>query len=154
MSGFAISFSSNANTRKWARGQLELLGEKESFDASLSFWTKADYEMHWQHALSYILDENKPAALITSITDPKNSNFLRWWPMYPLSTIIVFREQLLFLDHLERPFDLKQPFDSVSPFDSVAPRCFTRKQEEKVSEWRIPKKLIKEFLSLPRNPPR
>ncbi len=111
---------------------------EESFISDLTFWSAADYERHWEAAAARIL-ESERTALITSITDPATSNFIRWWPMYRQGDSVIFREQVLFLQGLPEPFDAGHLEKFVEPRGPIGP-------DEPISEWLLPLDAIRGFL--------
>ncbi|QJR80430.1 hypothetical protein CA267_006410 [Alteromonas pelagimontana] len=110
-------------------GKIQIDDFKESFRSDLSFWSKADYERHWSQAAK-ALGEGFPVVFITSITEPIISNFFRSWACYPVKGELIFQEHILFLEDLERPFDLDAPHSNVRAYESVT------EDGERVSEWR------------------
>ncbi len=109
-----------------------VLGEfRESFVASLSFWTKAQYEVHWREALNRIVKDVSPSCLITTMYDPAVANFIFWWPMYRQGHDIIVHNQMLLLMEIEERFDPNNPYSSIPEYYSVS------EDGEKISEWRI-----------------
>lgn len=115
-------------------GSIQIDDFKESFQADLSFWSKSDYEHHWDRA-TQALNKGSPVVFITSITDPMTSNFIRSWACYPTSGDLIFQEQILFLDDLEKPFNLEKPHSNCLPYESVT------EDGEGISEWRISREI-------------
>ncbi|MGV6853455.1 MAG: hypothetical protein ACWA5R_14920 [bacterium] len=111
-------------------GEIQLDDFRESFLADLSFWSKSDYETHWREA-SKQLNGGRAVSFITSITDPDNSNFIRSWVCYPIDGVLVFQEQILFLEDIPQPFNLNEPHCNVLPYESVT------EEGDKISEWRL-----------------
>jgi hypothetical protein len=52
---------------------------------------------------------------VTSITDPANSNFLRWWAAYRDGDAVVFQEQICFLAELSEEFNPERPEPALRP---------------------------------------
>lgn len=110
-------------------GTIEIDEFRESFEADFSFWSRSDYERHWGHAAEELLG-GSPVIFITSITDPATANFIRSWVCYPTKGELIFQEHILFLEDLEKPFNLKTPHSHVPPYESVT------EDGEAISEWR------------------
>lgn len=127
--------------RLLGRGRLRIGGFEEEFETSLEYWSATDYERQWTTALERVLAHCRPAALITSLTDPARSNFLTWWPMYPAAENIVFQNALLFLDQLPAPFD------PMCWERFVPPRERYTEEGEQLSEWHTSAAAIRKFLA-------
>jgi hypothetical protein len=121
-------------------GEIQLGDHRERFIASLGFWSKSDYLANWRRSLSRIIHSARSSALITSITDPAQSNFLTWWPIYRLGDDLCFQQQYLGLNSLTRQFDPKDPYEHVPP------RVTLTADGQKISEWRIPLEAARSFL--------
>ena len=115
---------------KNGQGEIQIGDFKESFFPEFSFWVKSDYESHWNEASSHLLD-GKSVSFITSISEPDTSNFIRSWACYPVGEYLVFQEQILFLNDLERPFNLQEPHKNSLPYESVD------EDGNKISEWKV-----------------
>lgn len=112
------------------KGEIQIDDFKELFHSDFSFWSKLDYENHWIKA-SEELSGGNAVCFITSITDPNNSNFIRSWACYPINGDLVFQEQILFLEELNRPLNLNEPHSNTLPYESVT------EDGDKISEWRV-----------------
>jgi hypothetical protein len=109
-----------------------VLGEfSELFLASLSFWTKAQYEAHWREALNRIVQNVSPSGLITTMYDPVVANFIFWWPMYRQGSDVIVHNQMLLLMEIEERLDPNNPYSLIPEYYRVS------EDGEKVSEWRI-----------------
>lgn len=111
------------------KGEIEIDDFRESFFSELSFWSRADYEGHWLRAAQAV-KKGEAVSLITSITDPASSNFIRCWACYPFDGELVFQEQILFLDDLPEPFNLDEPHKNPHRYQSHTD------DGDKISEWR------------------
>jgi hypothetical protein len=118
-----------------------VLGEfRELFLASLSFWTKAQYEAHWREALNRIVNNVSPSAVITTMYDPAMANFIFWWPMYRQGSDVIVHNQMLLLMEIEERLDPNNPYSLIPEYYSMS------EDGEKVSEWRISIEDVSTFL--------
>jgi hypothetical protein len=110
-------------------GEIQIDHFRERFTSDHSFWSMAQYEEHWRQARQ-VAAAGYPARFITSITNPKQTNFIRTWVCYPMGGEVVFHEQILFLDQLSQLFDPMNPHAEI--------RSYERETEdgEEISEWR------------------
>lgn len=127
--------------RPAGRGEIRLGDFREEFEVVFEYWSPEDYERQWFEALNILLEEGKPSALITSLTDPDNANFLFWWPAYYEGDHIVFQNSVLLLDELASPFVLSRYAEFVPPRERMT------EDGEPISEWKIPIEDIREFLA-------
>ncbi|MAT14576.1 MAG: hypothetical protein CMJ46_04820 [Planctomyces sp.] len=121
-----------------------VLGEfREEFEIVLCFWSQSDYELHWLETIKQVAAGLlTKAALITSLHDPANANFITWWPLYVFNDRVLFQNQLLFLDQLEKPFELSRPFESVSDY-----RRFDQ-DKKLLSEWVVPMRWLEDYVRM------
>lgn len=142
---FAIRFmrtSLSTPKRRLAIGRIVLDDHWETFEASLSFWTKADYMNQWFDGLARILNGTSRSALITSMKDPNIANFIVWWPMWRVGDTVILHNQLLFMDQLAEPFNIH------NPYIHVAERRSTDDAGRSIAEWRVPMHQIESFLEV------
>lgn len=142
---FSIRFLPERVTRlsrgeKAAFGAIQIGHFQERFIASLNYWSMADYKNHWREALERVVGSKKKSCLITSITDPKNTNFITWWPVYKDGRFLRFQNQLLFLEQL------KSPFNPSDPYKHISSRRIINDEGQKISEWRVSVKAVKNYL--------
>lgn len=128
---FDISFT--GETVDYEDGILHLglitLGEvTEGFTASFSFWTQGDYQRQWLEATRRLLEPGSHSAFITCMYDPETANFINWWPVWRVDSLVVFQEQLLFIGAEEGSenyssyaarFSLDDPYAAVSDWNST-----------------------------------
>lgn len=119
-------------------GEIRLGELRETFLAELSFWDEAAYRRQWAGAIAQVLAGNR-SALITSLADPTNANFVRCWPMFPDGKSVIFQERILFMKDLSEPFD---PHD-IGRF--IEPRTSDASGGEHVSEWRVSLDAVRAF---------
>lgn len=115
---FSISFSlirlqEQAEQNAYAPGQIIISEFEESFLSSLSFWTKTQYQEHWNEAVTRLIRGEEKSALITSIPELEYANFISWWPMWRVHNTVYIQNQILFLNELHKPFDVSHWFDFV-----------------------------------------
>ncbi|MET7714369.1 hypothetical protein [Streptomyces sp. NPDC005407] len=102
----------------------------ETFRMDLSFWSVSDYRRSWKRALQVLADdETAISCLISSITDPGNSNFVFCWPLYRSGEDVYVQNSVVFLDELEGGFDPEEPWHFVGP------RCTIDDEGNRISEW-------------------
>ena len=119
-------------------GEIRIGPFRERFLSSLAFWDEAKYERQWVAAASHIMTADR-AVMITSLTDPATSNFVRWWAMYRDGETIVFQEQICFLD------ELSEPFDAEAPEKSMRHRQTMSEEGQPISEWSAPVSAVRVF---------
>jgi hypothetical protein len=143
MSHFNVEFTeppSKVIEPNLAYGRIQIGSFSELFLASLVFWTKVDYERHWLRSIQRIIDGQSKSCLITSNVNPKDADYIFWWPCYRIEDNVVFHNQILFFDQLEEPFDLENPYKSVSERETLS------EDGEPISEWSIPVSCLLQFL--------
>jgi hypothetical protein len=114
-----------------AAGEIVLGGFRELFLASLSFWTRVQYEAHWREALNRIVTKESPSCLITTMYDPVIANFIWWWPMYREAEEILVQNHLLLLTELKERFDPNNPYRFISEYGNRS------EDGEPISEWKV-----------------
>jgi hypothetical protein len=124
-------------------GRVTLLGEitlgtdSERFLASLSVWTRKDYERQWKEAAQYLVDGGERTAFFTSA-------FGMWWQMWQDEGDIRVQEQLL---HADRLALLPQPLDLTrTPYELIEDYQRITEDGEAISEWRLTVRDIERFL--------
>jgi hypothetical protein len=127
---------------KAAFGIIQIGDFKERFIASLNFWNVEEYERQWIQGLTRVVNHESESALITSLTDPKNTNFITWWPIYRTKEIIYFQNQFLFLADLSAPFNPRDSYRHVPPRTTK-----TEDGKQPISEWKLPIAAIENFLN-------
>ena len=111
-------------------GSITIGDHSEQFQSAMDYWDERRYEQQWEQA-SDRLRERKHAAFITSITNPRNSNFIRWWVCYVQNEELVFQEHILFLNELNEAFQEKSPYTHIPSYESHT------EEGDPISEWRI-----------------
>jgi CdiI N-terminal domain len=133
---FAIELQSQREAGKGTGDSAEASGRivigdfTETFRVPLGFWDEADYRRSWHRAFEVLsANPHTTSCLMTSMTDPGNSNFLGCWPMYREGEDVYIQNALIFLDEIEGDFD------SAAPWDRVGPRHTIDEDGNKLSEW-------------------
>ena len=112
-----------------ASGRITIDGFTEAFTVPLGFWGEADYRSSWKRAFEVLsADRSSASCLVTSLTDPRRSNFLVCWPVYREGETVYVQNSIVFLGDAEA-------FDPAAPWSSVEPRRKTDEDGEKISEW-------------------
>jgi CdiI N-terminal domain len=102
----------------------------ETFRAPLGFWEPSDYRNSCRRAFEVLdADPRSASCPMTSMTDPRNSNFLVSWPMYREGECVYIQNALIFLD------EIAGVFDPAAPWGCVRPRSGTDEDGNKISEW-------------------
>lgn len=143
---FSITFSAcsvfnSEHNEKSASGIIKIGDFEEQFIASLDFWSLSDYRSHWFTALKRFQQGEVTSSLITSLTDPNNTNFITWWPIYKVNKTLHFQNQILFMA------DLKEPFCLDNPFAHIPERETHTDIGEPISEWSVPIENVIEFIN-------
>jgi hypothetical protein len=140
---FAIELQSQ---RKAEDGGSEALGRivignfAETFRAPLGFWNESDYRRSWRQAFQVLnANPHTTSCLMTSMTDPDNSNFLVCWPMYREGEDVYIQNAILFLE------EIKETFDPAAPWNCVGPRRGVDEDGNKISEWITSMDSLREF---------
>jgi hypothetical protein len=123
-------------------GEIMLGDFTERFYASTTYWLKSNYYKQWEYAVRSIVDgpDNAKAGLITCMYDPQNANFIHCWPMFREGDRVHFRNNLLFLEDLPKPFDV----DKVASY--IGDHATTSDDVTKPSEWVIEISDLKDWL--------
>jgi hypothetical protein len=139
---FEISLNSTTTTTDTCIGRIRIGAFLDSFECSLEFWKKTDYESQWRKAIQSVVSGSQKACLITSLTDPKTANFLFWWPVYRVDGLIVVQNQVLFLE------DCRSLFDLEAPEKLVPVRATVNENGARISEWSMSLTEAQEWLKM------
>ena len=80
------------------------------------------------------------ALLVSSLTDPSNSNFIFMWPMWRKGDIVWVQNHVLFLDEIVGGFEPEQPHLHLPARETVSA------DGERVSEWTTSVRALAAFL--------
>jgi len=153
MNGFNIQFDTTRQlpsdvARPAVWGVIEIGEFRESFIVSLNYWSMNDYVSQWKDAAQTLLDGKGRSAFITDLVGPPDQlNFLVWWPVYRYEDLIYVPNQLLFMDQLDRPFDLASPYLSVRERETESVDEETGERTH-ISEWTCSVDAIRHYASL------
>ena len=124
-----------------ASGRITIGDFTETFWAPLGFWGESDYRRSWRDAFEVLnADPDSMSCLMTSMTDPRASNFLVCWPMYRAGEDVHVQNALIFLDEAGA-----EDFDLAAPWGFVGPRRETDEDGNKISEWITSMDSLREF---------
>jgi hypothetical protein len=114
----------------------------ETFRVPLGFWGESDYLSSWRRAFEVLnADPHSTSCLMTSMTDPVNTNFLGCWPMYREDDDVHIQNAIIFID------EIGQDFDPTVPWNYVEPRRAVDEDGNKISEWITSMDSLREFFS-------
>lgn len=129
------------NSDNFQVGEITINNYRETFHASLSYWTQSDYIHQWNDAIKHILNGNSKSCLITSMFDPNKANFIFLWSLYLYPNIIYIHNQILFLEQLNKPFD------ESCIYNSIRDREIMDEEGNQISEWHIQIDDLQTFIS-------
>lgn len=124
-----------------AYGQITFSDDQERFLASLRFWDTRRYEAQWLDGLRRIT-KDQTSCLITSITDPRHSTYLFWWPMYRYDGIVHVQNHLLLFNQLMKDFNSDNPYEHIPTRETIS------ENGRQISEWVATLDEIESFLPL------
>jgi hypothetical protein len=126
-------------------GKIVIDDFQETFAASLAYWTRDDYALHWTKALARLAAGGDRSALITDYLEPpvrpSSEDYLVWWPLYREGDAVYVQNHILFFGKLDRPFSPERPWDSVRS------RQIVNGDGQNISEWTTTIQDIKYFLT-------
>jgi hypothetical protein len=124
----------------FALGSLKIGYFSEDFRSSLSYWDRNKYLSQWREALKRLLNGERCSALVTTMYDPKNANFIFWWVMYLIGDDVHMQNHVLFLDELERQFDESELYSFIPEREEQT------EEGQPISEWVVKISAIKGFV--------
>jgi hypothetical protein len=140
---FSIKFIADIeNSRRGvARGIISIGKYQEEFESELGFWNCVDYMKHWDSSIRRLTEGAEKSVLVTSITEPLQSNFLFWWPMYRIGEFVYVQNHVLLLKELTKPFEISRLIDFVPERET------TNESGESISEWSLKVSELEEFIN-------
>lgn len=111
-------------------GVIEAQGLNERFFAPSSFWSKDQYVAQWKNSLGKLINGAPKAALILTMRDPKQANFIFWWVFYRVENAFKMQNQVLFLETCP---DL----DWRTCEECIQPRQLVNDDGAEISEWDV-----------------
>ncbi|MFF7973306.1 hypothetical protein [Streptomyces sp. NPDC007905] len=107
----------------------------------LTYWDAAEYEASWIRSLRALeRADDATSCLISSITDPRSSNFIFCWPLYRYGDVVYVQNSIIFLEGLSEDFTPEEPWRFVEPRSTVD------EDGHKISEWHTTIDEVREFL--------
>jgi hypothetical protein len=141
---FSINFLKKTNRSIYlspnhALGEIVIGDFHERFESPLDYWSVKDYQSQWKEALMRIIEGHEKSCFITSINNPRSSNFYIWWPIYREDESVFIQNHLFFLGEAQEPFNL------YNPYKSVKERVTINGEGQKISEWMVSINEISDF---------
>lgn len=87
------------------RGGFQLPGCKEEFALPVSYWSRYDYVENWKRMVAHGVGSQASTAIVTSMRDPENMNFIFLWAFYFGGENVYIQNKILFMDEVEGVFD-------------------------------------------------
>jgi hypothetical protein len=112
-------------------GSIHINSFSESFRSPISYWNRNEYLSQWYSGLNEIISGNEKSAIITSMYNPNNANFIVIWPLYLIGNDVFIQNRILFME------DLKELFDESKLSTYIDNRETIDEDGEVVSEWKV-----------------
>ncbi len=123
-----------------ATGRIVIGNFTETFRVPLGFWDVSDYRRSWRLAFEALnASSDSTSCLMTSMTDPGNSNYLVCWPMYRQGEDVYIQNAIIFLDEIEGSFA------PAAPWSYVRSRHEIDEDGNRISEWKTSMDSLREF---------
>ncbi|AKJ10427.1 hypothetical protein ABB07_10465 [Streptomyces incarnatus] len=107
----------------------------------LTYWGVERYQASWVRALKVLEGaDDAVSCLISSITDPANSNFVFCWPLYRSGSVVHIQNSIIFLEGIAEDFTPDEPWNFVEP------RSMINEDGNEISEWQTNMDEVREFL--------
>lgn len=115
---------------------------EERFPMSLTYWGARQYEGSWARSMRVLVEgaDDARSCLVSSITDPVNSNFVFCWPLYRSGSTVYVQNSIIFLDELEEEFSPDEPWRFVEARSTVD------EDGQEISEWQTTIAAVREAL--------
>ncbi|MFU2048674.1 hypothetical protein [Avibacterium gallinarum] len=110
----------------------------EALHIPISYWNIADYISNWKNSLTKGFLNKKDSALLTTVYNLTETNFLQSWILYYSTETIYIQNYIFFLDE-HRDLNLKNINDFIPPRDILT------EEGERISEWKVRNTDILEF---------
>ena len=126
---------------KGAVGCITVGDFEENFPMDLTYWSVEQYRESWIQSLRVLESRNEATScLISSITDPANTNFIFCCPLYRSGNIVCVQNSAIFLEEIEEDFAPGEPWRFVEP------RSAFDEDGNEVSEWQTSFDAVSDFL--------
>lgn len=136
---FYIGFTDINMRIKFGRGMIKFGEEQEIFNSSLAFWDSDKYLKQWREGVERLVS-GYPSLLIVNINEPKNSNFINAWCLYPSFDRVLFTENLIFPNKKLIDSKFKSIYHSLPAYEKYD------NEGNAVSTWELPKDSLVNFL--------
>lgn len=103
--------------------------ERERFFTPVSFWARESYISQWKLSFREGMRTRRHSALITSMRDPLNMNFVFLWVLFYEGEKVFVRNKIIFLDEIDGEFNP----DKVNEY--VGSRIEFNEDGQRISEW-------------------
>lgn len=113
-------------------GRIKMEGVEECFHSPVSYWRREEYLQSWYSSLCQGINEKRHSVLVTSMLDPKNSNFVMVWVLYYVGENVYIQNSVVFLDEVGPGFYL----NDVNSYVGVRETC--NEDGVEISEWVVP----------------
>ena len=100
---FEIAFLDEVGPGPVAKARLQVAELDELLDVPMGYWSPQDYRTQWRAAVDAVV-KGDDSCLITSLLDPKQSEFLVCYPLYRQDENVVVQHRLLLLTSLRESF--------------------------------------------------
>ena len=107
----------------------------------MGFWSAAEYRASWSAALRRLINGAEVSCLLVSVSTTEEAEFFTAWPLYRSGDDVYVQNQLIFVDELDHDFD------PDAPWESIGPRTILDKDGNRISEWRLTRTDIEEFIA-------
>ncbi|MFJ4951284.1 hypothetical protein [Streptomyces sp. NPDC088760] len=140
----SVPSASGAASGEGAIGCITVGDFEENFPMDLTYWDVGQYQTSWARSLRVLeRGDDATSCLISSITDPANSNFIFCWPLYRSGEMVYVQNSIIFLE------DLSEDFDPAEPWRFVEPRSTVDEEGHEISEWQTSISEIRRFGKMP-----
>ncbi|MFI1075414.1 hypothetical protein [Streptomyces puniciscabiei] len=113
----------------------------ENFPMDLTYWGVERYQASWSRALKALeRADDAVSCLVSSITDPANSNFVSCWPLYRSGSVVHIQNSIIFLEGIAEDFTPDEPWNFVEPRSTID------EDGNEISEWQTSMDEVREFL--------
>ncbi|WP_137169734.1 hypothetical protein [Marinomonas sp. FW-1] len=112
-------------------GEINIHSFSEKIRSPISYWNRKRYLSQWRFGLNEIISGNKKSAIVTSMYDPINANFIVIWPLYLIEEDVFIQNRILFME------DLKEPFNESKMSAYIDDRETVNEDGEAISEWKV-----------------
>lgn len=112
-------------------GRIELSGSIERFFSPVSFWTREQYIDNWKHSFAEGYKSKTHSALVVSMRDPRQANFLILWVLYYRGDRVFVQNRILFLE------DIIEGFKISNLNDYIDERATVNEEGVRISEWEV-----------------